>query len=177
MRFIELELPQLLTPLVTEPTLGKYGQLICGHAELSLDDQCQTQLSELTRQSILGTKPANKTMADCCLSGIWLLHGQLHDSHEISQNIKTPEGSFWHAVMHRLEGDYWNSQYWYRNVGPHLVIDRMQTKFGADQYPMKFVDDCERLANHGDESLQKQLAEIAVAEWKELFTYCFENAS
>lgn len=174
---IDLNLPEPLTTLVNETAFHDYGKFICGQAELSLDEQTRTQLSQLTRASVLGVKPSNKTMADCCLSGLWLLHGQLDDSHEISQSIKTPEGSFWHAIMHRLEGDFWNSKYWYRNVGPHLVIDRVQTKFGADQYPESFVDDCETFANHSDPSVQNRIAEIAIEEWCQLFSFCFENAS
>ena len=45
-----------------------------------------------------------------CMSGLWLLAGDLDRSHTISQSIGSAEGSFWHAIMHRREGDFGNSK-------------------------------------------------------------------
>jgi hypothetical protein len=50
-----------------------------------------------------------------CMSGLWLLAGDLDRSHTISQGIGSAEGSFWHGIMHRREGDFSNSKYWFRN--------------------------------------------------------------
>ena len=61
-------------------------------------------------------------MAACCISGIWLLHDFLDESHRVSQDIDIPSGSFWHGVMHRREGDFSNAKYWFRRVGNHEVI-------------------------------------------------------
>jgi len=56
-------------------------------------------------------------MARCCLSGVWLMHDFLDESHTISQGIATSSGSFWHGIMHRREGDFSNAKYWFRKVG------------------------------------------------------------
>ncbi len=55
-------------------------------------------------------------------SALWLLAGDLDRSHEISQRIDTREGAFWHGIMHRREGDFWNAKYWFRKVGNHPVF-------------------------------------------------------
>ncbi len=54
-------------------------------------------------------------------AGLWLLAGKLERSHEISQSLHDPDGSYWHAIMHRYEGDYWNSKYWLSKAGKHPV--------------------------------------------------------
>src|SRR5437763_1193147 len=47
-------------------------------------------------------------MANCCLSALWLHHDFLDQSHGLSQEIETVEGSFWHGIMHRREPDAGN---------------------------------------------------------------------
>lgn len=38
-------------------------------------------------------------------------------AHNIAQDIETNEGSWVHAYLHRVEGDRWNANYWYRRAG------------------------------------------------------------
>jgi hypothetical protein len=61
-------------------------------------------------------------MARACLAGLWLRFDFLEESHRISQEIDSPTGSFWHAIMHRREGDFGNSKYWWRRVGKHPAL-------------------------------------------------------
>src|SRR5687768_4603277 len=49
---------------------------------------------------------ADREMAAACLAGLWLYHDYFDESHNISQDIHTPSGSFWHAILHRREPDY-----------------------------------------------------------------------
>ena len=55
-------------------------------------------------------------------AGALWLHGFLDESHSIAQGIPSAEGSYWHALMHRSEGDFSNSKYWYRRVGRHAIF-------------------------------------------------------
>ena len=41
------------------------------------------------------------------------LDGDWNTSHNIAQNYKDPTANWLHAVLHKIEGDEWNSKYWY----------------------------------------------------------------
>lgn len=43
--------------------------------------------------------------------------GNWHESHEIAQEVNTPNHSLIHAYLHRKEGDNWNANYWYQRAG------------------------------------------------------------
>lgn len=59
--------------------------------------------------------------ARACVAGILLARDRFHDSHAISQDLATPEGSYWHGILHRREPDAGNANYWMRQVGNHPV--------------------------------------------------------
>jgi hypothetical protein len=118
-------------------------------------------------------------MAKACHAGLWLYHDFLDESHSISQDIHTPTGSFWHAVMHRREPDAWNSKYWWDKVGPHPVLDRLRRESPAVGYayasPQEFVDFCERVrdTNAADKELARR---VQLLEWQLLFDHCRRKA-
>lgn len=62
------------------------------------------------------------THPEAALAGLLLKEGCWEESHEIAQDIPTPEGSYWHAIVHRIEPDAANSAYWFRQVGVHPVF-------------------------------------------------------
>lgn len=41
------------------------------------------------------------------------LSGEWDRSHKIVQDIDNSTASWIHAVLHKIEGDEWNSRYWY----------------------------------------------------------------
>src|SRR5687767_13390080 len=55
--------------------------------------------------------------AQACFAGLWLYFDFLDESHAISQDLDTAEGSYWHGILHRREPDYPNAKYWFRRVG------------------------------------------------------------
>jgi hypothetical protein len=126
-----------------------------------------------------GRPVTNTDAARACDAGLWLLHDFLDRSHAISQELDTPEGSFWHAVMHRREPDAWNSKYWWRKVGPHPVLKQLVEEAPAVGYayttPEAFVDVCERVRGRGDadEELARRVQRL---EWQLLFDHCFRLA-
>jgi hypothetical protein len=119
-------------------------------------------------------------MARCVHSLLWLHHDFLDESHEISQGIHTPTGSYLHAVMHRREPDAFNSKYWWRRVGSHPVLASLlaqapQVGF-AYTNPFDFVDFCERVrgTNTSDEDLAKQ---VQLLELQLVLEFCCRAAS
>jgi hypothetical protein len=138
-------------------------------------------------------QPADRDMAACCIAGAWLLHDFLDESHQISQQIDTPTGSFWHGIMHRREGDFANSKYWFRRVGRHPVLEavgqrdaELAAERGAERAaktlitggtwdPFAFVDLCESAV--GGQSRDADLCrDIQRAEWELLFDHCYRAA-
>jgi len=127
-------------------------------------------LRDLSIDSIFDAPILDHDMASCCHCGLWLLHNFLHDSHDISQSIHSPEGSWWHAIMHRTEGDFSNAKYWYRRAGEHEAFDQIESGFA----PFSFVDQCEKEYRGGVLSDASQ--KLAFAEWQALFNYCYSNS-
>jgi hypothetical protein len=109
----------------------------------------------------------DEMMARACLVGLWLRFDFLDESHKLSQEIETPTGSFWHAIMHRREGDFGNSKYWWRRVGQHpALIDD----------PFAFSDAVEAFVTRGDGD-RAALEATQEREWQTLFGYCMRRAA
>jgi hypothetical protein len=118
-------------------------------------------------------------MARACLAGLWLRFNGLEQSHGISQELETPEGSFWHAILHRREPDAGNSKYWWRRVGSHPVLRQLAEQAPALGYhstdPFAFVDFCERVRGNGN-SDEKAAEDVQALEWRLLFEWCYRGA-
>jgi hypothetical protein len=58
--------------------------------------------------------------------------GDWEGAHEIAQEDKTEIGSWLHGIVHILEGDQGNAQYWYRRAGrPFPGMDSTKREFAA----------------------------------------------
>jgi hypothetical protein len=140
------------------------------------DKMARGQLERLSISNAFEhTTVADRDMALCCIAGVWLLHDFLDESHTISQSIETPSGSYWHATMHRREGDFSNAKYWYRRVGRHPVIDQISERVGGTHDPFAFVDRCEA-AIRGKNVDREACLDIQQAEWELLFDFCYREA-
>jgi hypothetical protein len=134
----------------------------------------------------------DEDMARACLAGLWLYHDFLDESHRISQEIETPTGSYWHGLMHRREGDFGNSKYWFRRVGERPVFETLRqaaaelagsqpepaARFLATQArwdPFAFVDLCEAAVS-GRSGCAELCRRIQQVEWRLLFDYCYHQA-
>lgn len=45
------------------------------------------------------------------------LAGDWHAAHNIAQDYNDTTANWLHAVLHKMEGDAWNSRYWYAKSG------------------------------------------------------------
>ncbi|MFN0104081.1 MAG: hypothetical protein ACKV2U_18600 [Bryobacteraceae bacterium] len=108
-------------------------------------------------------------------AGLWLYCGFFDESHVIAQDLKTADGSYWHAILHRMEPDAGNAGYWFRRVGRHPVFTGLHAAATALGYqsgshwdPLEFVGACDRAAP----SQQSLLQQVQLAEWQLLFHHC-----
>ncbi len=124
--------------------------------------------------------------ARACQAGLYLHFDLLEDAHRISQSIDTASGSYWHGIMHRREGDYWNSKYWFRQVGDHPIFKPLhdlvrqidQDKLLSDDRwnPFKYVDLCESAFGSGSD-LVEFCKRVQQLEWQLLFDFCYDRAT
>ena len=66
--------------------------------------------------------------AESALAGFLLMSGHWDLSHQVSQDIPSREGSYWHAIAHRIEPDSWNSGYWFKRVGQHPIFSALHAQ-------------------------------------------------
>lgn len=185
-----------------------FAPLLAGNRRRDLDagmadESARSALNAMTiesafahaQQEFAPAQPVDRDMARCCMAGVWLVHDFLDESHAISQQIETPAGSFWHAIMHRREGDFSNAKYWLRRVGRHPVYDRLGqragelaaergeshiaselTADGGSWDPMGFVDVVESAVRGGRATVRDLAMAIQEVEWELLFNWCYEAA-
>lgn len=49
--------------------------------------------------------------------------GDWDAAHKIAQDYSDATANWIHAVLHKVEGDTWNSKYWYGRTGGHQYED------------------------------------------------------
>jgi hypothetical protein len=118
-------------------------------------------------------------------SGLWLYFSCYDECHAFCQDLETPEGSFWHGILHRQEPDAGNAGYWFRRVGSHPVFPQIHAAAAEilkrhpvplklkDRWdPIAFIDFCEEARRQPDSESEKAALEIQRAEWQILFHFC-----
>jgi len=191
-RFKPTDFGPLVRAMLTQAELGDLGP---GRES----SEILPQLAELKSESLFdGRAIVDPQMANCCLSGLWLLFDFLDRSHTISQDIHSVDGSYWHGIMHRREPDYSNGKYWFGRVGEHPIFPSLcegakdivsgyplaqEARFLVSQFdwdPYAFIDLCQSIAQgrlSDAECDHEQLCrKIAQLEWRLLFTFCWERA-
>src|SRR3954470_20967234 len=88
---------------------------------------------------------------EAALAGLYLYFSCWNEAHEIAQDIGTPDGSYWHAIVHRQAPDDGNSGYWFRQVGSHTIFPSLAKAAaavgigsGAASDPFAFIGVCEQ---------------------------------
>jgi hypothetical protein len=113
--------------------------------------------------------------------GLLVWNDDIQAAHPIAQNIESDTGSYWHAIIHRREGDFWNAKYWFKRVGSHPVLADLAAVPEAKPFVKNgeldataVVDACQDLASEraGREKRDEALRALQVAEIQALLRYC-----
>ena len=113
------------------------------------------------------------------MAGLYLYFSCLDEAHNIAQSIETPDGSFWHGIMHRQEPDAGNAGYWFRRVGRHAIFPELRAAADSLGYPagpswdpFAFIDACEKARRNAGSPQELLLQKVQLAEWQLLFHHC-----
>jgi hypothetical protein len=122
--------------------------------------------------------PASRA-PEAALAGLYLYFSCLEEAHSIAQNLHTPEGSFWHGILHRREPDPGNAAYWFRRVGEHPIFPELRRaalqiglRVGDRWDPFRFIEYCEQARRMPGSEEEKIALQVQLAEWQLLFDYC-----
>ncbi|MGP4039578.1 hypothetical protein ACTWP4_06720 [Gracilibacillus sp. D59] len=140
------------------------------------------EINDLSEEEITGKAAPSSLTTLATRSGLLLWNDDLYASHAISQNISEPIGSYWHGIMHRREGDFGNSKYWFSKVGDSPIFEELYEQ-GKKIYPKikewkqwdpsLFIDEVEEVTSKGEEDTQrgKQLRQLQALEISLLLQY------
>ncbi len=119
------------------------------------------------------------------LAGLLLRVGCWADSHQVSQDIHSAEGSYWHGIAHRIEPDLSNAAYWFRQVGNHPIFSELHAaaantlndkgpkhwRLKSAWDPFLFIRWCEEAVQAGGQA-EAAAEQVQMAEWRLLFGWC-----
>jgi hypothetical protein len=116
------------------------------------------------------------------VAGLWQYFDCFEEAHQLADACETPNGYYWHAIVHRREGDSGNAAYWFRKTGMHPAYERLAaeavkiagklsaTEFrGGEWDPFAFVSFCDSARRRPGSAEERLAREIQRAEWRILF--------
>jgi hypothetical protein len=116
---------------------------------------------------------------EAAMAGLYLYFSCLDETHTIAQAVETPDGSFWHGIMHRQEPDPGNAGYWFRRAGKHPIFPELRDAAQALGYPtgaawdpLAFIDACEEARRNPGADRELLMRKVQLAEWQLLFHHC-----
>jgi hypothetical protein len=153
------------------------------------------QLKTASDEELFGNEELSAQQMQNLRAGLLVWNDDIHSAHDIVQNVHNSTGSYWHAIIHRREGDPSNANYWWARTGAHPAFeplfqaaqstlakesDREATAFGqqlqdAGQWlPRDFVQLCEqtRRGKINSDWLQR----LQVVEFQTLLNWCRRNS-
>jgi len=178
------------TAILREGGEGAYGRLVVGSGG---NGPLAKLVGKLSAERMFARPVKHQDDAAAALAGLWLWVDALDECHKIAQDLVSPTGSFWHAIMHRREGDFPNSKYWYRRCPNHHVMKMLGAissslveGFESDRLAMRvisggwnpdaLVDLVEEMNGKPADPRFELAVKLQKAEWTGLFEYCVHQA-
>lgn len=145
------------------------------------DDTTSLRLATSLRSAIEQSKTPQGGPIEALL---YIRIGRMEPAHRNVQEATRGLGAYIHGVLHRMEGDYWNAKYWFRQVSDaglmQSICEHMQSLAitqGLNKLdwvsPSDFVDACEALAKNN--AKQTELVRQATWEWQALWQIANED--
>jgi hypothetical protein len=198
---------------------GSYTQIV---VDSPASPAAHALLDSVTPDQLLTVPITSYPHAAAMLAGLWLWHDALDECHRIAQKEPADlRGSssrlgqlgsestdvsrqslrdagvslaFWHAIMHRREGDFSNSKYWYHRAAHHpllpaiganvaalinpLPADKALLRLMRDGWnPDAFVELAEELHRRAEAARVETFVAIQKIEWRMLFDHCARQAA
>jgi hypothetical protein len=146
---------------------------------------CDPRAKALKNRKASELFPGAKS-AEAVLAGMLLRLNCWSEAHELAQDIGSPEGSYWHAIVHRMEPDYGNAAYWFRRVGKHSIFPHLLARaetlaaqspqarlaMPGEWRPEIFFQLCEDASNKPGSDNERLALNIQQAEWELLMEWC-----
>lgn len=95
-------------------------------------------------------------------AALYLMNDDLHSCHEIAQSNEGDAAmDLFHSILHRREGDFWNSCWWIARLQP-LKHPLMTEIYGGDNHSMalknakKFVGRVEKWKQNGGKNVEEE---------------------
>ncbi len=164
--------------------------LLNQYGEATLPLTRRQEIDSSDARGVLGT-PATTLFPGAlspegAVSGLLLKMGCWDASHRLSQELGTPEGSYWHGIAHRMEPDAANAGYWFRRVGEHPILPTLrdgaaqvlqqlrppQWRVSAKWNHGNFVEWCDYGRQAPGSVFEQAALAIQDLEWKLLFSWC-----
>ena len=152
------------------PPPGGSGETLCDRVGETTPEgePVLARLRETPGDRLLPGAPGVR--ADALKAGLLLLHGDLDGAHALAQTHEGDrDADAWHALVHRLEGDYGNSGYWWRRVGDHPAFPAVAAAAGLPAWdPYAFTDRYRRAMSGGDDAERRAVRAVQAAEFAAL---------
>jgi hypothetical protein len=128
------------------------------------DDEAAAMLRNLSPANLLESGDTSNPLLDVAIGAMWLWHDFLDEAHKISQDMERPEGSWLHAIVHRREGDFSNSKYWY-------------ARCAALTDPSDLVDIVAAVHDRPTDARYANAVARQRTEWRALFKHCIRGGN
>ncbi len=168
--------------------------ILCKHANrvlpLTRTGECNSEDAANIRRVDPTALFPDARASEAANAGLMLLLDCWEESHELSQAVDSCEGSYWHAIAHRMEPDSANSGYWFRRVGEHAIFPKLHQRAAEVLQrgdlsewrlkplwdPFLFIQWCDEARRAPGSKKERAALAIQRAEWELLFEWCASQA-